>query len=122
MKMFLIIVITVLLIAEVIILRDLEKSNSKVRNKINWFEYKLERRKYKAYVMKEYVSVWKRIEDIGKLNLAITIDFRTNNLFVLSSKYIEKNNKKYRKLYIIDGESIRIVYLENNYVIQLKRI
>lgn len=114
-------IIVVFIIIEIVILRDLEKPDSKVRKKLNWLEYKLEKKKYKAYAMESYTLAWKRIEDIGKQKLATTVCFHQNEMLVVS-KYINKNNKKYRKLYIIDGENIQIVYVDACSVMNLKKI
>lgn len=118
---FLLGMVVLCIIVEIVIIRDLEKPDSKVRKKLNWFEYKLEKKKYKACAMKNYTLAWKRIEDIGKQKLATTVCFPTNEMLVVS-KYINKNNKKYRKLYIINGENIQIVYVDDCSVMNLKKI
>lgn len=105
----------IITIAEVAVTFDLESQNSKVRKKINYIDYKLEKDKCYAYALKRNTLGWKRIEDIPKMKKAITIDLDDDNKKLILSACIQKEAKKYWKLYIVDvldESNIQIAYVE----------
>lgn len=109
-------------IIEMLLCVDLYSPKSKIRKKVNWLEYKFERNKYEVYPLRKNTLAWKRIEDIPNFKKAQTIDLDKESQKLIASLEIQKNAKKYWKVYIICNDDIQIRYVEYDAFMLMKAV
>ena len=59
---------------EIIVMHEIGKANSELRNTLNKIEFQLDREKYIAYPLRRNTLAWRRIEDIPKEQKATSVD------------------------------------------------
>ena len=91
---------------------DLESPKSKLRKKLNSIEYKMEKHKYEVYPLKKNALAWRRIEDIPKFEKGTTINLDKERQKLIATLCIQKNGKRYWKMYIFNEDNIEIVYVQ----------
>ena len=120
LQVFFVLFIILVLFIEVVLMQDLGKKDSKVRNLMNKIEFEMDREKYVAYALRRNTLAWKRIEDIPKENKATSINLEDENSRYIVAQDIFKADEEYCKLYVIKENEIQIMYIKKETVCKLE--
>lgn len=82
-KFFWILGIIFVFLFEVIVMHEINKNNSELRNTLNKIEFQMDREKYVAYPLRRNTLAWRRIEDIPKEQKATSVDLRKKTQSIL---------------------------------------
>ena len=115
-KFFWILGIIFVFLFEVIVMHEINKNNSELRNTLNKIEFQMDREKYVAYPLRRNTLAWRRIEDIPKEQKATSVDLEEKNAEYIIAQDICKDGKLYYKLYKIQKNNIWIGYVDGKCV------